>query len=206
MKKTILHSLILLGMLASLLISAAPLPAKASVPVTLDRTNLVNFIVSNRTGSAITVKLIGPSSYVLFVPGLISGYSQKTTFTVKRGVYKYTVFACNAEVVGSIDLNGRKTMIVPVCGNNPKTPEGVYKINFPKDETLARVTLVNRSPTLATIVMRGPQKYLFYLAPGEEKVYTLKRGIYAVTYYACQSSDTVAFEARPSAKFRVFCP
>lgn len=198
--------LVLIALVASTLLTAA-VPAPGTLVAGVDAgQKLVRFTVSNRTGVPITVKLIGPASYVLFVPGFKSGLSEKVVFTVVRGNYTYWVFACNDEVIGKIDLIGQRTLIVPVCGNYPRTPEGVNKVDFPRPPRMHQLTLVNRSNDLMAITFTGPATYTFFLGKGETREPIILKGTYTVKFTACLGTDSFRYTTRSGAKINFYCP
>jgi len=155
--------------------------------------------VVNHSSKTLKLWLSGPAIYRISVPT-----GQTKTYAVNRGVYKYTANACGVTAAGTLDMTINKTLVMPVCG-------GRISVNDPHTEDLGQVLKVvkvevqNKSTGAATAVFKGPAVYMFTLAKGADKFYTMAKGSYKVTVYACGKTTKHNFTADKGKKFVIAC-
>lgn len=196
-KRRIIQSLVLLGMLAVLLVSAALPMATAAAQV-----DQVRLRVDNRNSKQITIQLNGPAYYYLKVEG-----KEKETFAINRGVYKYIMTGCGMRTTGSLDLTVNKTLVMPVCGgsasNQTRDPN---RIDLGKVLKVVNIKVENLTEGYSMIILTGPSTYVFSLKTDVTKNYSVAKGEYDVKVYACGTSFTRKFVAEKDAKLKIRCP
>lgn len=196
-KGRIIQSLVLLGMLAVLLVSAALPMASAAAQV-----DQVRLRVDNRNSKQITIQLNGPAYYYLKVEG-----KEKETFAINRGVYKYIMTGCGMRTTGSLDLTVNKTLVMPVCGgsasNQTRDPN---RIDLGKVLKVVNIKVENLTEGYSMIILTGPSTYVFSLKTDVSKNYSVAKGEYDVKVYACGTSFTRKFVAEKDAKLKIRCP
>lgn len=196
-KGRIIQSLVLLGMLAVLLVSAALPMATAAAQV-----DQVRLRVDNRNSKQITIQLNGPAYYYLKVEG-----KEKETFAINRGVYKYIMTGCGMRTTGSLDLTVNKTLVMPVCGgsasNQTRDPN---RIDLGKVLKVVNIKVENLTEGYSMIILTGPSTYVFSLKTDVTKNYSVAKGEYDVKVYACGTSFTRKFVAEKDAKLKIRCP
>ncbi len=198
------HMLVPLLLIASIfLTAAAPMALQISPASSQSGVDLVRLTIVNKTTKTLYLKLQGPYFYYLSVKGGESGL-----FTVKRGTYSSTVYACGVSSSDTIDLTRQKTLIMPICGGNARTAAKTSAQNIDLSTQIKVVTfsLTNNSNTRLLAIFTGAATYVFTLEKGESKDYTIARGIYSVHYYACGSSKTLDFESYKGSKLNLKCP
>lgn len=205
MKNKISWRLLVPLLLIASIFTIAAAPATLQVPLVSSYSgmDLVRLVVVNKTTKTLYLKLDGPYFYYLSVMGGESGL-----FTVKRGVYSSTVYACGASSSDTIDLTRQKTLIMPICGGNARTAAKTSAQNIDLSTQLKIVpfTLINNSTSRVLAIFTGASTYVFTLEKGESKDYTIARGEYTVRYYACGSSKTINFESYKGSKLNLKCP
>jgi hypothetical protein len=141
--------------------------------------------VINRTDQPATLWLGNPAVYVFNLAGGSEAY-----YTVVRSVYEYTLSSCGVETGGYMDLTVHSFFVVPAC---------------PSD-VLVRVQVVNAAAWDLEVMMSGPANYVFVVAAGQARAFTVTRGDYAVEYFGCVSGGrSVSFEARAQRVLRLSC-
>ena len=156
------------------------------------QSDLVRFTVNNKSDKVFTLRLTGPETLYLVIDP-----NSAEVFTPKRGEYTFTMFSCGAYADGELDLTSIKTMIVPACGSGGPAKDTDQKNDASDTIKLVKITLENKVTNSAmVVVMTGPGTYVFSLKAGQKANYTIPRGDYTVTYYACNSSATRAFTAK----------
>ena len=192
-----LRSLLLLGMVAIMLVSAALPMATAQA-----QADQVRLKVDNRNSKQITIQLNGPAYYYFKIDG-----KEKMTFAVNRGVYKYILTGCGMRTSGSFDLSVNKTLIMPVCGgsasNQTKDPN---RIDLGKALKVVNIKIENLTEGNSQIIMTGPSTYVFTLKTDAKKNYSVAKGEYQVKVYACGIAFTRKFTADKDAKLKIRCP
>lgn len=185
------------------LTAAAPMTLQISSSSSHSGSDLVRLTVVNKTTKSIYLKLQGPYFYYLSVDGGDSGL-----FTVKRGTYSSTIYACGASSTDTIDLTRQKTLIMPVCGGNARTAAktSVQNIDLSTQLKIVTFSLTNKSDSRLLAIFTGAATYVFTVDKGETKDYTIVRGIYSVRYYACGSTRTLDFESYKGSKLNLKCP
>jgi hypothetical protein len=191
------RALVLLGLLAAMLVSAA-------LPLTTARAQVdqVRLKVDNRNSKQITIQLNGPAYYYFKVDG-----KEKATFAVNRGVYKYILTGCGMRTSGSLDLSVNKTLVMPVCGgsasNQTRDPN---RIDLGKVLKVVNIKVENLTEGFSQIILTGPSTYVFTLKTDALKNYSVARGEYDVKVYACGGWFTREFTADKDAKLKIRCP
>lgn len=187
------RSIAFIGLVLVLLISATS--------VAFAKSERVKFTVENDSDKVFTLRLTGPESlYLVIEPNTAE------VFTPLRGVYTMTMYSCGAYANANLDLTTVKKMVVPECGSQgPDKSDS--KIDASDTIKLVKVTIHNKSTTSnMVVVMTGPGTYVFSFKAGEKANYTIPRGDYTVTYYACNSSATRAFTAKANKLLELSCP
>ncbi|MBX3047793.1 MAG: hypothetical protein KIT46_07815 [Anaerolineales bacterium] len=173
-----------LALMAMVLLSAA-LPSSVFA-----QSNLMRFIIENKSNQAVTVRLYSSDgagrAYYMSVS------SQQTKFmTPERGQYSYHLTACGITTRGQLDLSKHQfKWMVPKCGDKggpgSKAPntQDVGRIL-----ALTKVTLVNKTGARLVLTLRGPQTYVFTIPAGSEKVVSITRGEYTWGHFACNNGE-----------------
>lgn len=200
-----LRLFIFLCVLASFLLSAAsPFPAYLLSGQAQKEPDLVRFTIENRTSKRIALYMEGPAIYYLRVEG-----NSSKDFTVERGNYTYTAHACGASAKGTIELTNQKTLIMPVCGGSARSQadssEG-YVEDLSKVIHIVKITFENKASTKSLVILTGPSTYVFSHKKDESKNYTIAKGEYKVTYYACGLRGITKFVADYNTKLELSCP
>lgn len=166
------------------------------------KSDLIRFTVENKSNRVFTMRLEGPQFYYLVV-----GKDSAEVFTPKRGEYTYTMFSCGAYASGELDLSTQKKMVVPECGTNAgPQARAKNKIDVSKIIKLVKVTIENDTNSNMLAVFTGPGTYVFSLKPGAEDDYTIPRGEYDITVYACGRVGPAKFVARANKTKTLGCP
>ena len=190
-----LRSILLIALTLVLLVSELPGAVFA-------KSEKVRFTVNNKSDKTFSLWLTGPEYiYIVVDP------DSAETYTPLRGEYKFTMFSCGAYADGDLDLSTLKTMVVPECGSGgPKKTSG-SKLDASDVIKLVKITIENNaSNSNMVVVMTGPGSFVFSLKTGKDQSYTIPRGDYDVTYYACNRVGTRAFSARANKVLELSCP
>jgi hypothetical protein len=175
--------------------------ASALPGVAFALTEKVKFTIDNKSDKVFTLQMTGPETLYLVVEP-----DSAEVFTPLRGDYNFTMYSCGAYAVGEIDLNTIKTMIVPECGSNGP-PSKSEKVDASETIKLVKITIENDvTNSTMVVVLTGPGTFVFSLKAGQKQSYTIPRGDYTVTYYACNSSDTKTFTAAANKILELKCP
>lgn len=162
----------------------------------------VKLTVQNKSNHAFSLWLTGPE-YIYFTVEPES----TAVFTPLRGVYSYWMFSCQTYAEGELDITKQKTMIVPPCGSASPQKSDDNTVDVSEIIKIVKVTMDNDATSSnMIIVLTGPGTFVFSLKAGEEKSYTIPRGEYNVTYYACGRSGTTTFTARADKILELVCP
>lgn len=187
------RSVLFLGLVLLLLVSATG--------VAFAKSERVRFTVENNSNKVFTLRLSGPESLYLVVQP-----NSDAVFTPLRGEYNMTMYSCGAYASDDLDLSTIKTMVVPACGESGPVKSD-KKIDASDTIKLVKVTIQNTSTTSnMVVVMSGPGTYVFSFKAGAKASYTIPRGEYTVTYYACSSSATRIFNAKANKMLELGCP
>ena len=190
-----LRSISLIALALVLLVSALPGAVFA-------KSEKVRFTVNNKSDKVFSLWLTGPEYvYIVVEP------ESAETLTPLRGEYSFTMFSCGAYADGDLDLSNQKTMVVPECGSGgPKKTSG-SKLDASDVIKLVKITIENNaSNSNMVVVMTGPGSFVFSLKTGKDQSYTIPRGVYDVTYYACNKVGTRGFSARANKILDLSCP
>jgi hypothetical protein len=181
----------------ALIVLASTLPTTAFA-----KSEKVKFTVNNKSDKVFALWLTGPEYvYLVLEP------DSAEVFTPLRGEYDFTMLSCGVYADGKIDLSTRKTMVVPECGSGgPKKTTG-NKLDASDVIKLVKITVENNaSNSNMVVVLTGPGSYVFSLKAGKDQSYTIPRGDYDVTYYACSSVGTRKFIAKANKVLELSCP
>jgi hypothetical protein len=102
MEKRTLLIILLIFMVASILVAAAPA-----------KTNLASLEIINKTGEVVHVQLRKDN---LFYYLSVDPYTTKT-FTVEREVYRQRIYACNSRSGGELDVTTHTRLVIRPCEN-----------------------------------------------------------------------------------------
>lgn len=172
MKKSKIITIIVLALVSTLLIAAAPVA-----------TDLVSLEIENNSKDYVTYKLDGPAYYYLMVPPYTT-----TTYTIVRGDYSEQLFySCGNFVNTNIDFTKKQTIVVPVCGEKAfNTPEDLNPaIDAGRILKLVKVTFENPYSYDLLLILTGPATHVFTIEAGNSESYTIIQGDYEITQYGC---------------------
>ena len=200
MKNRLLHLIILLGVVAALLTTAAaPSPVRGSVTA---RSDLVRLTVENRSSGSLFVWLTGPAVYYFEVK---SGETE--LFAVSRGEYSYRFRACGDTVSGTLDLSIQRKLVMPVCGGRATSEtKATGTVDVSSQIKIVKFSVENDASTRALVIMTGPTTYVFTFERDEEKDYTIAKGDYTVQVFACGRVGTRNFSAFKGKTLVLTCP
>ena len=156
--------------------------------------------VTNHSGTTLKLWLTGPVSYTISVP-----VGKTKTYDVNRGKYKFTASACGITATGALDMSINRNLVMPPCGGRVTTSD-VHTVDLGKYLKVVKVEVVNKSTGVATVVFRGPAVYMLTLKKNADKFYTMAKGDYKVTVYACGETTKHNFTADNKKKFVITCP
>ncbi len=196
-----LQIVVLFGIIATLLLTAAaPLPAQF---VSAANQDLVRLTIKNKNTSPVSIKLEGAGFYYFSVQA-----ESTAEFTVERGSYTSTVYACGAVTTGNdIDLSRQKMLVMPICGGNAgPVAQKINKVDLSQFVKVVPVTLENDSNTSMIMILTGPSTYVFSFKKGESKDYTIVRGEYDLKYYACGTYATRKWHVQKGSELTLDCP
>ncbi|NUM45832.1 MAG: hypothetical protein HUU38_14100 [Anaerolineales bacterium] len=169
--------------------------------VAFAKSERVKFTVENNSNKVLTLRMTGPESLYLVVEA-----GETEVFTPLRGEYEITMFSCGAYADDELDLTTIKTLVVPACGSSGP-PKSDKKIDASDTIKLVKITIENDATnSTMVVVMTGPGTYVFSFKAGQKASYTVPRGDYKVTYYACNSSATRNFTAKANKVLELSCP
>jgi hypothetical protein len=194
----LLRLLVFIGLMAAFLLSAAAPASNAQA-----KSELVRLTVINRTDKTIWLKLVGPSYYNLSIPG-----ESTQVYTVSRGEYTQTLWACGAREESDLDMTKSRTLIMPVCGGAAhQAAKAGHKIDLSKTLKVVKVTMKNEDTDSSIFsIFTGPETYVFTFKDEETKVYTIQRGEYSIRYFACGQWTTRTFIANAGKVLEWTCP
>lgn len=194
---------VLAGMLIlTLLTAAVPFPGRDASLATDAQGDLIRLTVVNRSSGFVYLWLKGPAFYYMSIKPETTG-----TFTIERGEYEKSVWACGDRVTDTESFTSHTLMIMPVCGGSavkgvPET--GV--VDLSDMIRIVRVTIVNDAPTRLFTILTGPATYVFTFNVDEEQVYTIAKGTYKVQYWACGKYATKTWHAYDDSELKLKCP
>lgn len=121
MSKKILFALIIM-LIASLTLSASVFAA--------DEEPMVGVTIINRTNGLVYVSVVPEPATVVYFMAVKAG--ERERFTVPRGVYSHTTYACGKTVYGKLDLRQQVTLVFTPCGSDPANSgeRGIEKIRL----------------------------------------------------------------------------
>lgn len=166
------------------------------------KSDLIRLTINNRNTDPMYLRLTGPTFYYLSVED-----ETRTSFTIERGEYDYSLTACGATTTGTLDLSSNKILVMPICGGNAgassKDPD---KVDLSVEHKLVRVSVENETSGRALVILTGPTTYVFSLDKDKTYTYTVIRGEYDVQYYACSRYATRNWTAQKDHKLIINCP
>lgn len=166
------------------------------------KSDLIRLTINNRNTSPMYLRLNGPTFYYLSVED-----ETRTSFTIERGEYDYSLTACGATTTGTLDLSNNKILVMPVCGGNAgKSSQNPEKIDLSTEHKLVRVKVENETTGRALVILTGPATYVFSLDKEKTYTYTVVRGEYDVKYYACSDYATRKWTAQKDKELIIDCP
>jgi hypothetical protein len=116
------------------------------------------------------------------------------------------MYSCGAYADDQLDLTTKKIMVVPECGSSGP-PKSDKKIDASDIIKLVKITIENDAPNSTMVmVMTGPGTFVFSFKSGQKASYTIPRGDYDVTYYACNKTGTRNFSAASNKILELQCP
>jgi hypothetical protein len=200
MKNRLLHLILLLGMIAaSVTTAAAPSPIRGNVAA---KSDLVRLTVENRSSGSLYVWLTGPVVYYFEVKA-----DETELFAVARGEYSYKFRACGDTVSGTLDVTTQRKLVMPVCGGRATSETnaaGTFDIS--SEIKIVKVSIENEASTRALVIMTGPTTYVFTFEEDEEKDYTIAKGDYQVQTFACGRVGLRNFSAFKGKTLVLDCP
>lgn len=140
------------------------------------------------------------------------GAGERTTFTVDRALYSYTMSVCGETRSGAIDLNNYNRIIVPVCSvfslTDPEPKSGQELADVTEVAELVKFQITNNTDTTAYVSVTGEgATYNLTLGSGATRDLTVDEGSYSYSYWACdESSDTISFTPYFHTNLELDCP
>ncbi len=121
MSKKILFVLFLV-LVAALALSATAFAAEEE--------DLVGVTIINRTSGLVYVSLVPDPATVVYFLDVRTG--ERERFTVPRGRYSHTTYACGKTVYGKLDLSHQVTLVFTPCASDPANSgeRGIEKIRL----------------------------------------------------------------------------
>jgi hypothetical protein len=124
--------------------------------------------VNNRTKDRLSLNLKGAESYVLNAKA-----DGKTNFiNLVPGVYSYSVDACGATLVGTVNLRDTDKDVV-------------IKIQQCPDEKTSKLTVRNKTTQKVTVDLSGTDDFEFSVNSDRKRNFEVTRGVYGYAYEAC---------------------
>jgi hypothetical protein len=190
-----IRSLFNLGILLVLVFGAvAPATSAVAAPAQARLT------VINHSNGTLKIWMSGPAIYRISVPT-----GKTKTYAVNRGEYNYTASACGVTATGTLDMSINRRLVMPVCGGRSAVRD-VHTVDLGKTLKVVLIEVQNKSTGVATAVFKGPMVYMFTLKKNADNDYTMAKGDYKVTVYACGTTYKRNFTADKGKKFVVVCP
>ncbi len=160
----------------------------------------IPFTVENGNPKSVYVKLEGPKTYNFTVSG-----NTTAVYSTTYGTYKYTIYACETNVQGTIDLTKYQVLNIPVCGASASGSADEHQV-YISFSHLVGVSIRNQTGADTAIALKGPKTYYFYVPAGQTKEYSLFRGSYSYSYPACKQTVKGKIEANNRTSLRMSCP
>lgn len=201
MARTKYLRILIAGLLSLSVLLVTLIPAQAA---STSQNALIRFTFENDTDQFAAIRLEGSSSFYY----LSTQAGETKAFTPARGTYDYTFYSCGTYVTGSIDLNGNHKFYVPPCGTKSKA--GNYNPGYTDGGDvlkLVRIELENDTDTNLLLILEGPSTFVFTIAKDATNTYTVPKGTYSYTQYACGTVSYGTFYAIKQDKGKTFtCP
>lgn len=163
---------------------------------------LVRLTLVNNSGQQAYLWLEGPAFYYFSAAD-----GESKIFTPVAGVYSYRLKSCGATVSGSMDLSGQKRLVIPPCGlRGGAEAKGVHTTDVSTLLKLVKVEFSNTTSGYLYVILRGPSTYVFPINAGVSKSYTIPKGDYEYTLYACGKVRVGNLYAYPGFEKDFVCP
>jgi len=125
----------------------------------------------NKTGASVRITLTGPKAVYLTLS------TGKNKAELPAGTYKYSYESCGGKVTGNFKVKKTgDTLVLPKCKSNQNNGKQ------------AKVTINNKTGGTLTIILNGPQYYVFYIPSGRSPIF-VDAGKYDFTVYGCGGSS-----------------
>jgi len=203
MKKIQSTKAVVLLALATMLLLTAASPGPRTTASVAAAQDLIRLTVDNRSSGPVYIRLEGEAYYYLSV-----GSEKEAVYTIKPGEYTQTVTACGDTVEEEeVEIKVNTRMVMPECGSRakPNYPDQ-GKVDLSELIKIVEITIENDADTQLLVIMEGPATYVLTLKKGDENDYTVAKGDYEVTYYACGRKDTRNFSAFKGKVLKLDCP
>jgi hypothetical protein len=194
--------LILLAVMVVLLLTAAS-PGPRTTSSVAAAQDLIRLTVDNKSSGPVYIRLEGEAYYYLSV-----GSEKEAFYTIKPGEYTQTVTACGDTVEEEeVEITRNTRMVMPECGSRakPNLPDQ-GKVDLSELIKIVEITVENKSDTNMLVILEGPATYVLSLEEDDENDYTVAKGDYDVTYFACGRMDTRNFSAFKNKVLTLDCP
>jgi hypothetical protein len=145
----------------------------------------VRLTIWNGSELPFSITLTGPSVYILNVPS-----EESRVFVVNRGVYLFDMMLCGVAAQGGLDLTKMASLTFKPC----------------LSEKLVQISVENKTGAGAAVVLSGPGSFVFSISPGERRTFTIPRGDYNLTRFACGAAEEGIFQARNHRMLSLACP
>jgi hypothetical protein len=200
-----LQIILVLGVVAAFLLSAAaPLPVRLMESVAA-KSDLIKLTVDNRSSGNLYVWLEGPAFYYFQVNS-----EDLEVFAIARGDYTYKFRACGDTVTGEINLNSQRKLIMPVCGgrafHESEASDPAADFDISSEIKIVEVSVENDSNSKLFVIMTGPTTYVFTFAVDAEQEYTIAKGDYKVQVWGCGRYGIRNFSAFKGKTLVLECP
>jgi len=167
-----------------------PPPSSSETPsITSSNNSLkqgpVRLTIWNGSELPFSIALNGPGTYVLNVSN-----GEERVFVVNRGAYSFDMMLCGVAAQGAMNLSKITTLKFKPCSN----------------EKLVQISVENKTGAGAAVTFSGPGSFVFSIPSGESRTFTIPRGDYVLTRFACGAAGEGVFEARSHRILTLTCP
>jgi hypothetical protein len=162
----------------------------------------VRFTIINYSQHPFSITLWGPDQFSYTV----APYSKKISI-VPRGMYSFTMEACNHTSSGKINLNIFQTMHVPVCGGTAGTVgQKLHNVDTSDYIKMVKITIRNKTREPIRLYLRTLENhYYLNLDPREVTTLTVPRDRYVYSFVACNDLEAGYYEARVAIPLDLKC-
>ena len=190
-------NIILLALVAMLLLTAAgPL-----VPSNNTR-DQVRLTVDNQSDQTAYLRLEGDNFYYL-----TNAAGTKSIWTPASGEYIYMLYTCGHRLNGTLDLSKNHTLVVPPCGDKVIKKGKADVTDAGSELKLIRIWMENIEYGTFFILLKGPGgEYVFRLPAEVRTEWTIPKGDYDYTMYACGKIETGILKVTHGKGWEFNCP